>query len=98
FKDVPLYLFGQPESLVGYVLVLHIQPDEGITLHLNVNEPGQGMVTMPVNLNYSHSSPDGMNTPEAFEKLILDCLRGDATYFSHWDDVSLSWNFIDHIA
>lgn len=98
FKDVPLNLFGQQQSLGGNVLVIHIQPDEGITLHLNVKEPGQGMVTMPVNLNYIHSSPDGMNTPEAYEKLILDCLRGDATYFSHWDEVSLSWNFIDHIA
>ncbi|EPP0919205.1 glucose-6-phosphate dehydrogenase, partial [Listeria monocytogenes] len=47
FKDVPLNLFGQQQSLGGNVLVIHIQPDEGITLHLNVKEPGQGMVTMP---------------------------------------------------
>ncbi|WP_099222299.1 glucose-6-phosphate dehydrogenase [Listeria costaricensis] len=98
FKNVPLNLFGQQQSLGGNVLVIHIQPNEGITLHLNVKEPGQGMVTMPVNLDYVHSSPDGMNTPEAYEKLILDCLRGDATYFSHWDEVSLSWRFIDQVA
>lgn len=63
-----------------------------------LKKPGQGMLTMPVNLNYAHSSPDGMNTPEAYEKLIQDCLNGDATYFSHWDEVSLSWNFIDKVA
>lgn len=98
FKDVPMNLFSGDMALGGNVLVIHIQPNEGITLHLNVKKPGQGMETMPVNLNYAHSSPDGMNTPEAYEKLILDCLRGDATYFSHWDEVSLSWNFIDHVA
>ncbi|KGL44780.1 glucose-6-phosphate dehydrogenase [Listeria sp. SHR_NRA_18] len=98
FKNVPMNLFGPGQSLGGNVLVIHIQPDEGITLHMNVKEPGQGMLTMPVNLNYAHSSPDGMNTPEAYEKLIQDCLNGDATYFSHWDEVSLSWNFIDKVA
>lgn len=98
FKNVPMNLFGPGQSLGGNVLVIHIQPDEGITLHMNVKEPGQGMLTMPINLNYAHSSPDGMNTPEAYEKLIQDCLNGDATYFSHWDEVSLSWNFIDKVA
>ncbi|WP_163654279.1 glucose-6-phosphate dehydrogenase [Listeria sp. PSOL-1] len=98
FKDVPLNLFSEQKSLAGNVLVIHIQPNEGITLHMNVKKTGQGMETMPVNLDYAHSSQVGMNTPEAYEKLILDCLRGDATYFSHWDEVSLSWNFIDHIA
>ncbi|WP_430534041.1 glucose-6-phosphate dehydrogenase [Listeria rocourtiae] len=98
FKNVPMNLFGSNHSLGGNVLVIHIQPDEGITLHMNVKKPGQGMLTMPVNLNYAHSSPDGMNTPEAYEKLIQDCLNGDATYFSHWDEVSLSWNFIDKVA
>ncbi|MBC1553381.1 glucose-6-phosphate dehydrogenase [Listeria booriae] len=98
FKSVPMNLFGGQQSLAGNVLVIHIQPDEGITLHMNVKEPGQGMLTMPVNLNYAHSSPDGMNTPEAYEKLIQDCLNGDATYFSHWDEVSLSWNFVDKVA
>ncbi|EUJ28468.1 glucose-6-phosphate dehydrogenase [Listeria cornellensis] len=98
FKNVPMNLFGPGQSLGGNVLVIHIQPDEGITLHMNVKEPGQGMLTMPVNLNYAHSSPDGMNTPEAYEKLIQDCLNGDATYFSHWDEVSLSWNFVDKVA
>lgn len=98
FKSVPMNLFGGQQSLAGNVLVIHIQPDEGITLHMNVKEPGQGMLTMPINLNYAHSSPDGMNTPEAYEKLIQDCLNGDATYFSHWDEVSLSWNFVDKVA
>ncbi len=41
---------------------------------------------------------DEMNTPEAYEKLIHDCLLGDATNFAHWDEVALSWNFVDAIS
>ena len=39
-----------------------------------------------------------MNTPEAYEKLLYDCLRGDATNFTHWDEVALSWQFVDEIS
>ena len=39
-----------------------------------------------------------MNTPEAYEKLLYDCMRGDATNFTHWDEVALSWKFVDKIS
>ncbi|MCU9613802.1 glucose-6-phosphate dehydrogenase [Caldibacillus lycopersici] len=99
FKDIPMNLYYKNgSSLNPNLLVIHIQPEEGITLHLNVKKTGQGMETNPVKLNFSNKSIDGMNTPEAYEKLLFDCLRGDATNFTHWDEVALSWRFVDQIS
>lgn len=99
FKDIPMNLYFKTGSnLKPNLLVIHIQPDEGITLHLNVKKAGQGIVTTPIKLKYSTKGVDGMNTPEAYEKLLYDCLRGDATNFTHWDEVALSWQFVDEIS
>jgi len=56
------------------------------------------METTPVKLNFSNKNVDGINTPEAYEKLLYDILRGDATNFTHWDEVAYSWNFVDPIS
>ncbi|WP_062356062.1 glucose-6-phosphate dehydrogenase [Bacillus kwashiorkori] len=99
FKDMPMNLYYKNgSSLNPNLLVIHIQPEEGITLHLNVKKTGQSVETTPVKLNFSNKSVDGMNTPEAYEKLLFDCLRGDATNFTHWDEVALSWSFVDKIS
>lgn len=99
FKDIPMNLYYKNGSLLNpNLLVIHIQPEEGITLHLNVKKTGQIMETTPIKLNFSTKSIDGMNTPEAYEKLLYDCLRGDATNFTHWDEVALSWQFVDTIS
>ena len=99
FKDIPMNLYYRNgSSLNPNLLVIHIQPEEGITLHMNVKKTGQGMETTPVKLNFSNKSFDGMNTPEAYEKLLYDCIRGDATNFTHWDEVALSWRFVDTIS
>ncbi|KQL53614.1 glucose-6-phosphate dehydrogenase [Heyndrickxia shackletonii] len=101
FKDIPMNLYyntEQQQQLAPNLLVIHIQPEEGITLHLNAKKSGQHMETTPVKLNFSNTSTHGINTPEAYEKLLDDCLRGDATNFAHWDEVALSWNFVDKIS
>ncbi len=99
FKDIPMNLYMKTEETLNpNLLVIHIQPDEGITLHLNAKKAGQFMDATPIKLNFSNKSTDGMNTPEAYEKLLYDCLRGDATNFAHWDEVALSWTYIDPIA
>ena len=83
-------LYYNPDKpLAPNLLVIHIQPEEGITLHLNVKKSGQNIETTPVKLNFANNSVDGMNTPEAYEKLLYDCLRGDATNFTHWDEVEI---------
>lgn len=99
FKDIPMNLYyHNGSSLKPNLLVIHIQPEEGITLHLNMKKSGQIMQTAPVRLNFSNENIDKMNTPEAYEKLLYDCLRGDATNFTHWDEVALSWKYVDQIS
>lgn len=99
FKDVPMNLYYKSDQkLAPNLLIIHIQPEEGITLHLNAKNTGQKMETTPVKLNFSTNDIAGYNTPEAYEKLLYDCLRGDATNFTHWDEVALSWKFVDNIS
>ncbi|MFS0863433.1 glucose-6-phosphate dehydrogenase [Fredinandcohnia sp. 179-A 10B2 NHS] len=100
FKDIPmdLYFKQDKEPQNPNLLIINIQPDEGITLHLNAKRPGQNTKTTPVELDYCVNCIDGINTPEAYEKLIYDCMMGDATNFTHWDEVALSWRFVDSIS
>lgn len=99
FKDVPMNLYYQAEQQLNpNLLVIHIQPEEGITLHLNAKKTGQGINATPVKLSYANTGIHGYNTPESYEKLLYDCMHGDATNFTHWDEVALSWNFVDNIS
>ncbi|MGE6629414.1 glucose-6-phosphate dehydrogenase [Bacillus sp. NPDC077027] len=99
FKDIPMNLYyGNGNAMHPNLLVIHIQPDEGITLHLNARKLDGGTYAQPIRLDYQTNYNDIMNTPEAYEKLIHDCLLGDATNFAHWDEVALSWNFVDPIS
>ncbi|MEI5908202.1 glucose-6-phosphate dehydrogenase [Bacillus spongiae] len=99
FKDIPMNLYYNPEEpLAPNLLVIHIQPEEGITLHLNAKHSGDKLKTKTVKLSYSNTGIHGMNTPEAYEKLLHDCMLGDATNFTHWDEVKLSWSFVDKIS
>jgi glucose-6-phosphate 1-dehydrogenase len=99
FKDVPMNLYYRTnETIEPNLLIIHIQPDEGITLHLNSKKSGESMKTAPIKLDYCNNCIDGINTPEAYEKLLYDCMRGDATNFTHWDEVAASWQFVDPIS
>jgi glucose-6-phosphate 1-dehydrogenase len=99
FKDVPMNLYYKMDQpLSPNLLVIHIQPEEGITLHLNTKQSGQSTGMIPIKLSFGNNSFDAINTPEAYEKLLYDAIRGDATNFTHWDEVSLSWRFVDEIS
>lgn len=99
FKDIPMNLYYKKgETVAPNLLVIHIQPDEGITLQLNAKKDGDAGDSKPVKLDLSNNFLDGINTPEAYEKLLFDCMRGDATNFTHWDEVALSWSFVDPIS
>lgn len=99
FKDIPMNLYYRTnEKIQPNLLIIHIQPDEGITLHLNGKKSGEIMKTAPIELDYCYNCIDGINTPEAYEKLLYDCMRGDATNFTHWDEVAASWQFVDPIS
>jgi glucose-6-phosphate 1-dehydrogenase len=99
FKDIPMNLYYQTEQMLNpNLLVIHIQPEEGITLHFNAKKSGQSLDATPVKLSFANKGINGMNTPEAYELLLYDCMRGDATNFTHWDEVALSWSFVDNIS
>ena len=91
FKQVPVNVFKKDvtdceskKKLAPNVLTIYIQPTEGFSLSLNGKEIGQGFDTLPVKLDYRNSTEIVENTPEAYEKLILDALNGDGTNFTHW--------------
>jgi glucose-6-phosphate 1-dehydrogenase len=99
FKDIPMNLYYQPEKNVHpNLLVIHIQPEEGITLYLNAKKTGGHLDAQEVKLSFANTGIQAMNTPEGYEKLLYDCLRGDATNFTHWDEVAYSWAFVDKIS
>lgn len=101
FKTNPMNLYNGGKGgkgLEANLLVIHINPDEGISLHLNVKSSEHFLQTIPIKLEYCNICQGGMNTPEAYERLLNDCLRGDTTNFSHWDEVAWSWQFIDRIS
>ena len=99
FTQVPLPLFDQ-RNLAGEapnMLVLHIQPDEGITLFLGAKVPGNVMCIEPVKMRFSYAEAFGGEPPEAYERLLLDCLMGDATLFTRSDEVEEAWRLTSNI-
>lgn len=99
FKDIPMNLYYQTEKMLNpNLLVIHIQPEEGITLHLNAKKAGGHLDAQTVKLSFANTGIQAMNTPEGYEKLLYDCMRGDATNFTHWDEVAYSWAFVDKIS
>lgn len=98
FKDIPMNLyFKSDRERHPNLLVINIQPDEGITLYLNAKKAGAEALAEPIELSYKQDAMPAINTPEAYEKLLYDSMVGDATNFTHWDEVALSWKYIDPI-
>ncbi|MEV5024559.1 glucose-6-phosphate dehydrogenase [Paenibacillus sp. LPE1-1-1.1] len=82
------------DNKIPNLLVFEIGPNEGITLQLNTRNPQHKEEFMPMNIDF-HTSPH--DVPEAYENLLHDALHGDATFFSHWDEVELSWKWVQPI-
>ncbi len=98
FKEVPMNLYYQKDKhLDSNLLVINIQPNEGVSIHLNGKKYVQGIETEPVQLSYAMSAQDKMNTVDAYENLLYDCLKGDATNFTHWEELKSTWKFVDSI-
>ena len=99
FKQTPHDLFGKEisQGLEANVLTIYIQPTEGFSLTLNGKHIGQGLDVAPLKLDYRHDAQVAANSPEAYERLLLDALVGDATNFSHWEEVARSWELVDVI-
>lgn len=98
FKDVPGYLFRDSGPRVDTnVLTIRIQPDEGIALKINCKIPGLNGPIQPVKMDFRYGSYFGSAPPEAYERLICDCILGDSTLFARADEVLASWKFCSPI-
>jgi glucose-6-phosphate 1-dehydrogenase len=99
FKNVPdnVYLASK-HKLQPNLLVFRVNPMEGVYIKFNAKAPGSEGMIMPVAMDFCQSSGVGINTPEAYERLLNDAIRGDSTYFTRWDEVASAWRFVDRIA
>jgi glucose-6-phosphate 1-dehydrogenase len=98
FKKAPSVLFNkESQGLDHNVLVIRIQPDEGISLRMQAKMPGTSFRIEPVKMDFHYGTSFGKASPEAYERLLLDAMSGDATLFARRDEVEGAWAFIDHI-
>jgi glucose-6-phosphate 1-dehydrogenase len=98
FKKVPHSLFNAPDGGISpNVLAVRVQPDEGIALRFTTKEPGNATILRDVAMDFRYGTAFGSNTPEAYERLLLDSMRGDATLFTRRDEVEEQWAFIDPV-
>jgi glucose-6-phosphate 1-dehydrogenase len=94
FKDPPGALFQNGQRSNPNVLVIRIQPDEGSSLKINCKVPGPSNVLQPVKMDFRYGAYFGTTPPEAYERLICDCILGDSTLFARQDEVFNSWKLL----
>lgn len=99
FKPAPNILYGAQSDvhLDPNSLTLRLQPDEGITLRFNGKVPGAATELRPVRMQFSYDTEFGAYTPEAYERLLLEAIAGDATLFIRRDEVETAWSIVDSI-
>lgn len=95
FKKAPGYLFQESDSSIDpNILIIRIQPDEGISLKINCKVPALINVIQPVKMDFRYGSYFGLTPPDAYERLICDCMSVDKTLFARDDEVLASWEFL----
>jgi glucose-6-phosphate 1-dehydrogenase len=99
FKRAPHPPFGEGavDGLRPNVLLVHVQPDEGVSLAIGAKVPGQGMTIRTVNMNFLYGGAFRADLPEAYERLILDAMLGDATLFMRADEIEEQWSLVDAV-
>jgi glucose-6-phosphate 1-dehydrogenase len=98
FKRPPEVLyFKEYKNLQPNLLVIGIQPKEGAFLRFNAKKPGTIKEIIPVEMDYCQNCQVEQNSPEAYERLIYDVMRGESTLFTRWDEVEYSWKIVDNI-
>ena len=98
-KPVP-HLAFQSQGSIGVQpnqIILTVQPDEGVSISLGAKIPGPRMRIRPVNMEFHYGTSFVSQSPEAYERLILDAMRGDATLFTRNDEVEALWGIVDPI-
>ncbi|KRM06907.1 glucose-6-phosphate dehydrogenase [Lentilactobacillus farraginis DSM 18382 = JCM 14108] len=101
FKKPLVDIFSFPQSgkalLNANVLTIYIEPTQGFSLLVNAKNSEQGFHTEPVNLEFLEDSKRTKETPQPYERLIHDVLKGDGTNFASWPEVASAWKFVDQI-
>jgi glucose-6-phosphate 1-dehydrogenase len=98
FNEAPLQIFNHDEGFhAPNLLILRIQPEEGISLKFVSKRPGAGMTLRPVSMDFNYGTSFGERSPEAYETLLLDAMIGDATLYTRQDMVEASWTVVDAI-
>ncbi len=98
FKALPNILYFEEDNVQEpNLLVIKIQPNVGVYFQFNTKDFSTHNDIVSTKMDTSYYSPTMGNTPEAYERLIFDILRGDSTLFSRWDEVEASWKFADKI-
>jgi glucose-6-phosphate 1-dehydrogenase len=95
FKDTPVHIFGAGAGAPN-LLVLRLQPDEGVRLWLNMKDPGPGglrIKTAPLDLSFAEEF--GVRYPDAYERLLMDIVRGNLSLFMRRDEVDAAWTWAD---
>ena len=96
FKQLPHNLFGEGGNQRN-VLVIRVQPEEGIALRFSAKVPGERYRPRTVSMDFRYGQAFGLASPEAYERLLLDAMRGDATLFTRKDEVEAAWKLVDNI-
>ena len=101
FKDAPHSIFGQDLGQHHNVLAIRLQPNEGMDLFVTIKEPGPGgmrLVDVPLDMTFADAlGPGSEDVTDAYERLIMDVIRGDQTLFMRGDEVEAAWNWTDPI-
>jgi len=96
-KQPPLRLFDGGHALPPNLIVIRIQPDEGITLRFSAKQPGPATHVRDVNMDFRYSTSFGMASANAYERLLLDCMLGDPTLFASSRFVEVAWSLVTPI-
>lgn len=99
FKKPPHLLFARDNELTGShnQLVIRIQPDEGLMMNFGMKVPGEGFSVKNVGMDFHYSDLTNAHVPAAYERLLLDCIKGDATLYTHGQSVESAWEFVQPI-
>jgi len=100
FRDPPHMIFPKPEGQRGNALIIRLQPDEGITLRTTIKDPGPGgmrLAEVSLDMAFSEALGPQSEPQDAYERLIMDVIRGDQTLFMRGDEVEAAWSWADPV-
>jgi len=100
FKQPPHAIFDDAKGWHENVLVIRLQPDEGMNLMVMIKEPGPGgmrLMQVPLDMSFADAVADAEDVPDAYERLIMDVIRGNQTLFMRGDEVEAAWAWTDPI-